>query len=193
MIYGETNIPSAAWSPDGTQVLLSSDRSDRRVLLALNASTLQFRDVRIEVGPLRNLGPQEALWSPDGKQIFLRNVIVDHSTAALSLLDLDGKILRISDRRLDKEAIPQFWSVDGKWIIAVAAMNTPRPGDLIYEVYAEEVSTLAVEKRMKISEWQQFQKSIGASDQVYDQRYWPWKIRSAPVTCPSREYFADCP
>lgn len=193
LVYGQPNIPSAAWSPDGTQVLLSSDRGGQRVLLMLNPATRQFKDVRIEESRVRDLGSQEALWSPDGKQIFLHTVVVDHSTAALTLLSLDGTIQKISDRRLDKEGIPLYWSVDGKWIITVAAMNTPRPGDLVYEVYAEEVASLSDARRMKIPEWQQFQKSIGASDLVYDQRYWPWKARSAPVTCPSRKFFAECP
>jgi dipeptidyl aminopeptidase/acylaminoacyl peptidase len=191
-IYGEPNIASAAWSPDGTQILLSSDRSGQRVLMMLNPITRQLKDVRVE-RVSGDLGPQEALWSPDGKQIFLHSVTRVNSAATMALLTLDGAFLRIVDRRLDQEDIPLYWSVDGNWIIAVAAMVTPGPGNSVYEVYAEEVASLSNTKRMKIPDWQRFQKSIGASDLIYDQRYWPWKTRSAPITCPSRRYFAECP
>jgi hypothetical protein len=191
-IYGEPNIASAAWSPNGAKVLLSSDLPGRRALRTIDLANNLTSDLYIEGGKQYNTGSQEALWSPDGTRIFLHNVTIPHSTASLVLFDSSGKLLNIVDRRLDKEGVPLFWSVDGKWVITIAAMPDSSP-TLRYTLYAEEVATLSDLGRKSIPEWQQYQQSVGASDQVFDERYWPWVERSAPSTCSAVDYFSACP
>lgn len=191
-IYGEPNIASAAWSPDGAKILLSSDLSGQRALRIIDLAGNLINDVQIESGKQYNVGSQEALWSPDGNRVIAHNVTIPHSAASLILFDSTGKLLNIVDRRLDKEGFPLFWSVDGKWVIVVSAMPDPSP-TLKYTLYAEEVATLSESKRKSIPEWQQYQQSIGASDRVFDQRYWPWVERSAPTICSSDDYFSACP
>ena len=191
-IYGEPNIASAAWSPNGAKVLLSSDLPGQRALRTIDLANNLASDLYIEGGKQYNTGPQEALWSPDGTRIIVHNVTIPHSTASLVLFDSSGKLLNIVDRRLDKEGVPLFWSVDGKWVITVAAMPDSSP-TLKYTLYAEEVATLSDLKRKSIPEWQQYQQSIGANDRVFDERYWPWVERSAPATCSAVDYFSACP
>ena len=191
-IYGEPNIACAAWSPDGSQVLLSSDLSGRRALRTLYLADNLVNDLHVEAGKAYNTGAQEALWSPDGTRVFVRNVTIPHSNVSLMLFDSGGKLLNSVERRLDKEVVPLFWSVDGKWVIALAAMPDPSP-TLKYTLYAEEIATLSDARRKTVPEWQQYQQSIGASDRVFDERYWPWVERSAPITCSTVDFFTACP
>lgn len=182
-IYGEVGVVSAAWSPDGTKVLLSSLLTQgnilNRTLRVLDADGKNIRDVHMEscrppVQKCSVFGPYEAIWSPDGKRFFLREANV------LSLRNSDGSpsaALASSPARLETVPMhyPRFWSTDGKWLVIIS--YTPPNHTL-------QALELDGTRRVPVSALSGFQ--------VYDQRYWPWRVITPPSTCASLEYFS-CP
>lgn len=182
-VYGEVGVVSAAWSPDGTKVLLSSLLIERdiqkRVLRVVDADGKNIRDIHMELcRPSMQrcsvFGPYEAIWSPDGKRIFLREANL------LVLRNSDGSpssTLASSPAKMETVPLhyPRFWSTDGKWVIIVSLA----PSNYILE--ALEVDGT---RRVPVSALPGFQ--------VYDQRYWPWRVITPPATCTTFDYFR-CP
>ena len=100
-----------SWSPDGTQLVYSSDRESPHL-------QLWVRDMKSGVSrKVTNLTtqPQGASFSPDGRRIVFFNVDGMWRVAEMSILDLaSGKVVRIH------ESLPQpgtpAWSPDGRRI-----------------------------------------------------------------------------
>jgi Tol biopolymer transport system component/imidazolonepropionase-like amidohydrolase len=100
-----------SWSPDGSQLVYSSDRESEQL-------QLWVRDMKSGVArKVTNLTtqPQAASFSPDGRRIAFINVDGMWRVAELSVLDLgSGKVIRIH------ESLPQpgtpTWSPDGRRI-----------------------------------------------------------------------------
>ena len=111
-----------AWSPDGSQLVYSSDRESEHL-------QLWVRDMKSGVArKVTNITtqPQGASFSPDGRRIAFFNVDGMWRVAELSVLDLgSGKVIRVH------ESLPQpgspTWSPDGRRIaIAGIAPMTVR-------------------------------------------------------------------
>ena len=105
-----------AWSPDGQQLVYSSDKGGRLLQLWVRDLTTD-RDRQLTHLATQPLG---ATWSPDGKRIAFFDVKAMWSEANLSVIDVaTGKVTRIH------EALPgpgrPTWSPDGKRV-AVAAL-----------------------------------------------------------------------
>ncbi len=107
-----------AWSPDGNQLVYSSDKGGALL-------QLWIRDMK--TGKDRQLTnittqPQGATWSPDGKRIAFFDVDGMWRAASVSVVDVaNGKVTRIHDS-LFGPGIPA-WSPDGKRI--ALAMVSP--------------------------------------------------------------------
>ena len=100
-----------AWSPDGSQLVYSSDKDSDHL-------QLWIRDMR--TGRSRKVTslttqPQGATWSPDGKRIVFFNVDGMWRVAQMSVLDVaTGAVTKIHDS-LAQPGTPT-WSPDGKRI-----------------------------------------------------------------------------
>jgi Tol biopolymer transport system component len=105
-----------AWSPDGSRLLYSSDKSG-------NQLQLWMRDLR--TGENRELTrlttqPQGAAWSRDGKRVVFLNINNNYGVAEVAVLDLDTlKVEKIHDT-LPQPGSPT-WSPDGRRV-ALAAL-----------------------------------------------------------------------
>ncbi|MBI5305454.1 MAG: PD40 domain-containing protein [Chloroflexi bacterium] len=188
LVYGQPGVASAAWSPDGKKLLVSSSAPQqgnfyRRVLRTVNADGSNITDIHMVMcdtfkAGCSSWGPFEALWSPDGKKILARE-LVEQSGLVLRNAS-DGQAPQslpsspLEQTRTSATDIPRFWSVDGQWVIAISTES----GNA---AYALEVNG---KRRVPVS-------TLGKI-QVYDQRFYPWKVMDAPINCKSFEYF-NCP
>jgi hypothetical protein len=152
-------IISAAWSPDGRQVLIAyrwaTSRQDLGIVLRIvNADGTGGRDVLAmsTAGQYRALG--NALWLPNGQEIVFH--LVDGSNDGVWIIQADGSGLRRLDNSVPGEW-PRFLSADEAWLITVAGDGS---------LYA-----LALDQgqRLPMSAWGQ--------EGIYDQRYYPWRFR----------------
>ena len=100
-----------AWSPDGNQLVYSSDKGrDHLQLWVRDLQTGQDRE-------LTHLAtqPQGASWSPDGKRIAFFDVNGIWRAAQVSVVDVDsGRVTKLHDT-LNAPGMPT-WSPDGKRI-----------------------------------------------------------------------------
>jgi hypothetical protein len=195
VLYGEPGIVSAAWSPDGTRILVTSSTPPerdhlKRVIRTVDAAGGNLRTIHQESCDARqplcgNWGPFEAMWTPDGKRILVRELTTLNGLTFRNASDGAGvgglPSSRLWDTRASANDIPRFWSVDEKWVIVTVAGEST--------VLAIEVNGA---RRLTIAEWQAQQRHAGASDQVYDQRFFPWKQIDPPARCKSHLYF-ECP
>src|SRR5207237_4401226 len=111
-----------AWSPDGSQLVYSSDKESEHL-------QLWIRDMK--TGRSRQVThlttqPQGATWSPDGKRIAFFDVNGMWRVANMSVLDVaSGAVTKIHDT-LAQPGTPS-WSPDGKRIaLAEVAPDTRR-------------------------------------------------------------------
>jgi hypothetical protein len=158
-------IRSAAISPDGKKILISLYTTP---LGSENQSYLVsvLRIVGIDGGnPVdigksdphgaeRETGFLQALWSPDARKVVYRGG--DPNNIGDRIMNSDGT----GSRELSSSGpydYQLFFSVDGKWIVTGS-------GDAL-EIDGNR--RVPLEQLGKI--------------QVYDQRYWPWRITDSPV------------
>lgn len=105
-----------AWSPDGSQLVYSSDKGGNQLQLWLwDMQTGRSRQVTH-----LTTQPQGATWSPDGKQIAFLNVTGGFRVAEMSILDVATLAVRKVHDRMAQPGTPT-WSPDGKRI-ALAAL-----------------------------------------------------------------------
>ena len=111
-----------AWSPDGSQLVYSSDKESEHLQLWIrDLKTGQSRQVTHLATQ-----PQGATWSPDGKRIAFFDVNGMWRVANMSVLDVaSGTVTRVHDT-LAQPGTPT-WSPDGKWLaLAEVAPFTKR-------------------------------------------------------------------
>jgi len=98
-----------AWSPDGSQLVYSSDKGSEQLQLWIrDMKTGQSRAVTNITTQ-----PQGASWSPDGKRIAFFNVDGMWRVAQISVLDVaSGAVTKVHDE-LPQPGMPA-WSPDGK-------------------------------------------------------------------------------
>ncbi len=165
-------VRSAVWSPDGRLILVGFEYyvgGIFPILRTMNADGSNWKDLINS----RDGGPKVtgAVWSPDGRAIAMR--YQSGSDFGVWIANSDGTGLRA----LDSTSIadyPRFWSVDGVWVIAVCSDDSA--------LYALEVDG---NRRIPLAQ-------LGGI-QVYDQRYYPWRITDQP-SCDywSVNAFFDC-
>jgi len=105
-----------AWSPDGSRLLYSSDKSGSQL-------QLWMRDMRSgETRELTHLTtqPQGAAWSRDGKRVAFLNINNNYGVAEVAVLDLDTLAVEKVHDTLPQPGAPT-WSPDGRRI-ALAAL-----------------------------------------------------------------------
>jgi Tol biopolymer transport system component len=110
-----------AWSPDGTRIAFSSNRTGSFDLYAMAADGTGTR--RLTATPAEDRHPS---WSPDGRRIaFSRGTPGD-----LHVMDADGSSMRrlVESPADDRQPV---WSPDGRWI----AFTRKAPGTSIRELW----------------------------------------------------------
>ena len=99
----EGNDFEAAWSPDGKQIALVSDRSSQTKLYIVDTAGA-------EITEFAELSVGEPAWSPDGSQIAFRADL--DGDVDLYLADVDGSNVRQLTRSPGEDWTPA-WSPDG--------------------------------------------------------------------------------
>lgn len=132
-----------AWSPDGTQLVYSSDKGGGLLQLWIrNMKTGQDRQLTH-----LTTQPQGATWSPDGKRIAFFDVDGMWRAASVSVVDVaTGKVTKIH-KSLFGPGIPT-WSPDGKKI-AIAMVS---PYSKRFREGTNQVLTMASEGA-SVDEW----------------------------------------
>lgn len=162
-------IYSAAWSPDGSRVLISyrwatSDYDQGIILRTMKPDGSAVRDIfsLSTAGFYRDLG--NALWLPNGDKIAF--AMYDGPDNGVWVINADGSGLRRIDGSVPGEW-PRYLSVNGEWLITIDGGGS--------------LNALALEggQRLPISSWD-------SSEGIYDQRYQPWRLRRGP-NCDAQE------
>ena len=131
-----TNDPNddrhPSWSPDGKQIVFSSDRDGNGEIYVMEVDGNNQR--RLTNNPNLDKFPS---WSPDGERIAFMSQRDGHFIGDFGLsyeiyvMDADGKnTRRLTNNR--KTDVSPSWSPDGKWIV----FSADRKGDDVnHEIY----------------------------------------------------------
>ncbi|HEY4879942.1 MAG TPA: S9 family peptidase [Candidatus Acidoferrales bacterium] len=127
---GDYDDAGPAWSPDGTKIAFSSNRSapdpDMNFnddIWVVDANNTDEGKSLVQV--TTNEGAEDSpAWSPDGKWIAyttqLEPKLFDYSTIQIAVSPATGGAAKVLTRSLDRNStIPKF-SADGKWIYFIA-------------------------------------------------------------------------
>lgn len=123
-----------AWSPDGTQLVLTRHQGSTMFLYLLEASSGQQRRLTQRKDP-----EFDAAWSPDGKRLVFAFDKVSPNQGNLEVYTCDAKgedlqPLAVDGKALSHEESPA-WSPDGEWI----AYSSTRDGN--QEIYVSRVGS----------------------------------------------------
>jgi Tol biopolymer transport system component len=200
-------LRSAAWSSNGKRILIAwTNQREKKIIdtgfkkgIACDNSTnkcwttltsipdkTETRIMEDYGGGLRLLGRngegvielvsgndfdafKDAVWSPNEQKIAALYRFNDGNQCPVILAATGGGITKLNNCEMDDH--PRFWSVDGKWIVVWSERGLT--------LYAYEVDG---NQRVPL---QQLGKI-----QVYDQRYWPWRVVDAP-SCKGASFW-DC-
>jgi TolB protein len=107
---GNANIYSLAWSPDGRQILYTSNSGGDWAIYAIDASCLGINglclDSQRRLSPFRANASQHA-WSPDGQ--YVAYTVGLNRSPQLWVASIDGEQRQISDRRYSYWS-PVWWA-----------------------------------------------------------------------------------
>lgn len=171
-------IKSAAWSPDGSTILIThcwgdwvrGQDSDCILEVANNDGTNSHEIARAGRNSAgTKYGFYSAIWSLDGRMVtFGRGTY--YTDNGLYTMNLDGSGLSRHD---DLNSSPLFWSTDGKWVIAM-------------RLYEQEPYAVDVQNNRRVP----LTQLAGIS--FYDERYYPWRRIDQSVCKSSFEPFWAC-
>jgi Tol biopolymer transport system component len=99
-----------AWSPDGTRIAFTSDRTGKSGIYVMRADGTQTR--RLSISKDGDVRPS---WSPDGQKI----VFARSGRGRLYIIDADGRHLRALTQGVAVSDADPAWSPDGKTIAFV--------------------------------------------------------------------------
>jgi Tol biopolymer transport system component len=165
---GSLPVFSAAWSPDGSQILMAlrwyvSDEENGAKLVLYDVQTAESKDLFVLDMAQQEAVMGNALWTPSGKQVLLYLQV--GSESGIYLLSMEGTDLQRLPNSVPGER-PRYWSTDEEWIVTVTEEGA------LYALGADG------ELRLPLSE-------VGAM-QIYDQRYDPWRLLSE-ARCDAQE------
>ncbi len=107
----ESISPSVNWSPDGSQLAISSNKSGKFSIYTLNRSGGEPRLLHdhsyIDYDPV---------WSPDGKRIAFTSLVKAQDQGIFVTRFSDGETFQLSNNGHSLEASEPDWSPDGKKI-----------------------------------------------------------------------------
>lgn len=101
-----------AWSADGKQIALASERSSTLQIYTMNADGTEPRQLTDFEGD-----KDEPSWSPDGNRIVFRGI------AGLWMIDTSGKNLQLLTSGGLLDSSPS-WSPDGRYIVYTSHVDT---------------------------------------------------------------------
>jgi Tol biopolymer transport system component len=183
-----------AWSPDGSQLVYSSDKGG-------NQLQLWIRDMR--TGQSRQVThlttqPQGAAWSPDGKRIAFLNINNNYGVAEIAVLDVTTLAVAKLHDTLPQPGAPA-WSADGKRLALAAlapyskrfregtnqvlTMSATASGN---DKWYEPVSTLSIDSRADCGPvWSPDGSKMAA---IYEGvlAVWPVSVSGEPLGPPRR-------
>jgi Tol biopolymer transport system component len=105
-----------AWSPDGTRIAFTSNRTGRSGIYVMQSDGTQTR--RLSISDADDVRPS---WSPDGGRI----VFARSGLGRLYVIDSDGRNLRAITQGVYAEDSDPAWSPDGR---RIAFVRRPRGG-----------------------------------------------------------------
>ena len=105
-----------AWSPDGTRIAFTSDRTGRSGIYVMRSNGTQTRMLSIS-----DAGDVRPSWSPDGRRI----VFARSAQGRLYVIDADGRNLRPITQGVYASDSDPAWSPDGT---RIAFVRRPRGG-----------------------------------------------------------------
>jgi dipeptidyl aminopeptidase/acylaminoacyl peptidase len=119
-----------AWSPDGSKILFSSNRTGDYEIFVMNAdgtsqTNLTKNAVAFDVDPA---------WSPDGSQILFVRGIGSDSTFDIYAMNADGSNQRLLIGSPGFDGLPE-WSPDGSQIVFQSTRDAAAAGDANTELY----------------------------------------------------------
>jgi dipeptidyl aminopeptidase/acylaminoacyl peptidase len=127
---GDYDDEGPAWSPDGTKIAFSSNRTKPDPDMNFNIDIWVVDAGNADRGKnlvqvTTNEGPEGSpQWSPDGKWIAytsqLEPKLFDYSTFQIGISPAGGGEARILTRKLDRNSTLPRFSADGKWIYFIA-------------------------------------------------------------------------
>ena len=171
---GRQPFYSAAYSPDGSKILLAY-RWGRSVydtgitLRTINPDGSGEHEIwrMSAVGQTRELG--NALWSPDGTRIAM--FLYDWPNNGVFVMNADGSGLKRLDNSIPGEW-PRYWSVDGQWIVTIHDDG---------QLYAVEVDG---QRRVPFSTLENVR--------LFDERLYPWRVVRNPRCTQTRDSWWRC-
>lgn len=106
-----------AWSPDGSQLVYSSDRAETGNLDLWIRDLKSGQDRRLTQLPNADYG---GTWSPDGKRIAFLSMLPHQQGAAVDVVDVDSG--KVTERYRSAQRIPSnpTWSPDGRTLLVAA-------------------------------------------------------------------------
>jgi Tol biopolymer transport system component len=170
---------SSTWSPDGKRALIAFSywddyRSETRyVLRAVNGDGSSAVDI-VSNGKF-DAEYMATVWSPDGGMLATRYEYASSGDYGVFIIKSDGgdsggrRARRLPGSDISDR--PRFWSLDGKWVIAVSSNDN--------QLYALEVDG---SRRVPLAQV--------TGMKFYDERYYPWRITETAV-CRSSSFW-DC-
>lgn len=133
-----------AWSPDGTQIVYSSDKDSEHLQLWIH----DVRTGRSRQVTHLTTQPQGATWSPDGTRIAFFNVDGMWRVAEMSVLDVaSGTVTKVHDT-LPQPGTPT-WSPDGK-LLALAGVA---PYSKRFREGTNQILTIATSGPLNTDQW----------------------------------------
>ncbi len=127
---GDYDDEGPAWSPDGTKIAFSSNRTKPDPDMNFNIDIWVVDAGNSDRGQnlvqvTTNEGPEGSpQWSPDGKWIAytsqLEPKLFDYSTFQIAVSPAGGGEARVLTRKLDRNSTVPKFSADGKWIYFIA-------------------------------------------------------------------------
>ena len=144
------------FSPDGSNLLFTSDRSGSRELWITNTNCTELRQLtNLATGSVNN--PR---WSPSGMQVAF-----DHQngeTSDIYVIGIDGANLQKVSPRVGNSSMP-FWSHNGEWIYFTSNQAGPNLLSQIWKINPSSGTAMQVTRLDQAEKWRPQASSDGTT------------------------------